>query len=143
MKLSQVTARVVRTSVNGKEKEKNEQYLIVHKNTENPEGIAMSNIAGLVDPENIISTKLMRGASILPGIEGKYFYYANGDAFIQKEDDPEDLDKMEFKYFIRSDSFDDAYKFVKNYLDNGGDGGSFNDYELKSLSKKNILDVFK
>jgi hypothetical protein len=143
MKLSLVTARVLRVSDNGKEKEKNENYLVIHKNTETPESVAMGKIEGLVDPENITSTKLQKGALILPNSEGRFFYYANGSTFVQKEDDEEDLEEVEFKYYIKSDKFDDAYKALKSYLDNGGDKGLVKGYDVKSLSKKNILGLLQ
>lgn len=147
MKLSLVTARVLRTNNSGKEKEKNEHYLIQHKNSETPESIAMSMVDGLVDPENITSTKLLKGVSVIPDAVGDYFYYICGELRGVKSGDDEEEDEkeknLEFKKFVRANSFKDAYQFITDYLSSDKVGITFEDYEISLISKKNIVDMFK
>lgn len=147
MKLSLVTARVLRANNSGKEKEKNEQYLILHKNSETPESIAMGRIEGLVDPENITSTKLLKGVSVIQDAVGDYFYYICGELRgVKSEGDEEEDEKeknLEFKKFVRSNSFKDAYQFITDYLSSDKVGITFEDYEISLISKKNIVDMFK
>lgn len=147
MKLSLVTARVLRVNDSGKEKEKNEQYLILHKNSETPESIAMGRIEGLVDPENITSTKLLKGVSVIQDAVGDYFYYICGELRgVKSEGDDEEDEKeknVEFKKFVRANSFQEAYQFITSYLGSDKIGITFEDYEINLISKKNIVDMFK
>ena len=135
-KFIEVKAKVKRPLSNGERKVMNETYIVDAMSVMEAETLVMNAITPLADGEAV--TYAIRKSNITEIVydtDAEQWYRAKVNYIVIDEKSGVEK-KSSVYYLIEADSFEDAFKNLKESLE-----GIVLDYEIANISESNIIDV--